>query len=129
MACTGAAYAALRGVAGQCAKEEAAEAAALPDPTETVSIHTATQVAATAETTLPGGAASPTASPTSRVTTATTAPSAPTVSVTVTPTEEPESVTVRCPRGLVYDPYPGRCRMYVDRNGDGYCDYSEPQES
>ena len=129
MACTGAAYAAIRGVAGQSAKEEAAEAAAHPDPTETILVHTATQAAATAETTLPGGAASPTASPTSRVTTATTTPSAPTVSATVTPTEEPESVTVRCPRGLVYDPYPGRCRMYVDRNGDGYCDYSEPLES
>ena len=33
---------------------------------------------------------------------------------------------VTCPRGIVYDRYPGRCRLYVDRNGDGYCDYSEP---
>lgn len=52
----------------------------------------------------------------------------PTLEPTATPTEEPESVTVRCPRGIVYDPYPGRCRMYVDSNGDGYCDYSEPLE-
>jgi hypothetical protein len=31
---------------------------------------------------------------------------------------------VACPRGLVNDPYPGKCRRYVDRNGDGICDYS-----
>ncbi len=31
---------------------------------------------------------------------------------------------VACPRGLVNDPYPGKCRHYVDRNGDGICDYS-----
>jgi hypothetical protein len=31
---------------------------------------------------------------------------------------------VACPRGLVNDPYPGRCRNYTDRNGDGICDYS-----
>ena len=129
MACTGAAYAAIRGVAEQSAKEEAAEAAALPDLTEMMSVHAAAQAAATAEATLPGGAASPTTSPTSRVTIATTTPSATTVSATATPTSAPESVTVRCPRDLVYDPYPGRCRMYVDRNNDGYCDYSEPVES
>ena len=52
----------------------------------------------------------------------------PTLAPTVAPTEAPESVSVRCPRGIVYDPYPGRCRLYVDRNGDGYCDYSEPIE-
>jgi hypothetical protein len=31
---------------------------------------------------------------------------------------------VACPRGLVNDPYPGQCRRYTDRNGDGICDYS-----
>ena len=31
---------------------------------------------------------------------------------------------VACPFGLVNDPYPGRCRHYVDANGDGICDYS-----
>jgi hypothetical protein len=31
----------------------------------------------------------------------------------------------RCPRGLVDDPYPGRCHHYVDRNGNGYCDLSQ----
>lgn len=32
--------------------------------------------------------------------------------------------TSSCPKGLTYDPYPGRCHHYVDQNGDGYCDYS-----
>ena len=31
---------------------------------------------------------------------------------------------VACPKGLVNDPYPGRCRHYVDADGDGTCDYS-----
>jgi len=31
---------------------------------------------------------------------------------------------VACPRGLVNDPYPGRCKHYVDTTGDGFCDYS-----
>jgi hypothetical protein len=31
---------------------------------------------------------------------------------------------VACPRGVVNDPYPGRCRRYTDGNGDGICDYS-----
>ncbi len=34
--------------------------------------------------------------------------------------------SVACPRGLVNDPYPGQCRHYTDRNGDGICDYSQP---
>ena len=33
---------------------------------------------------------------------------------------------VACPYGLANDPYPGRCRFYVDSNGDGICDYSVP---
>ena len=31
-----------------------------------------------------------------------------------------------CPRGISYDPYPGRCRLYRDRDGDRYCDLSIP---
>jgi hypothetical protein len=31
---------------------------------------------------------------------------------------------VACPRGLVNDPYPGKCKHYVDTTGDGFCDYS-----
>jgi Domain of unknown function (DUF4405) len=37
-----------------------------------------------------------------------------------------QSGGVACPFGLVDDPYPGRCRRYVDSNGDGICDYSVP---
>lgn len=29
-----------------------------------------------------------------------------------------------CPKGIVNDPYPGRCRDYRDDDHDGYCDYS-----
>jgi hypothetical protein len=32
--------------------------------------------------------------------------------------------TFACPRGLVNDPYPGKCHHYVDTTGDGFCDYS-----
>ncbi len=38
----------------------------------------------------------------------------------------PQRDGVACPRGLVNDPYPGRCRHYTDRDGDGFCDYSAP---
>ncbi len=31
---------------------------------------------------------------------------------------------IACRHGLVNDPYPGRCRDYVDSDGDGFCDYS-----
>ena len=31
----------------------------------------------------------------------------------------------RCPKNLVNDPYPGRCRHYHDSNGNGFCDYSQ----
>lgn len=30
-----------------------------------------------------------------------------------------------CPRGLVNDPAPGICGLYVDENNDGFCDLSE----
>ncbi|MBN1399306.1 MAG: hypothetical protein JXA74_00620 [Anaerolineae bacterium] len=36
-------------------------------------------------------------------------------------------MVVLCPFGLVNDRYPGRCRRYVDRNGNGICDLSEPR--
>lgn len=34
-----------------------------------------------------------------------------------------------CPRGMVNDPAPGRCGLYVDANKDGYCDLSEIEET
>ena len=39
-------------------------------------------------------------------------------------TEQQDSVA--CPHGLANDPYPGKCRHYVDTTGDGFCDYSVP---
>jgi len=45
---------------------------------------------------------------------------------TAAPSELPQQACVACPRGLVNDPYPGRCRRYVDANGNGLCDLSEP---
>lgn len=47
-----------------------------------------------------------------------------TAAATPAPTEQPLAQT-RCPYGLVNDPYPGRCRRYVDSDGSGYCDLSE----
>lgn len=59
---------------------------------------------------------------------------APTASPTAVLTQVPAAtatvasapVQVLCPFGLVNDPYPGRCRRYVDKNGNGICDWSEP---
>ena len=31
-----------------------------------------------------------------------------------------------CPKGLVNDPYPGSCSRYIDTDGNGICDHSEP---
>jgi hypothetical protein len=31
-----------------------------------------------------------------------------------------------CPHGEVNDPYPGDCARYVDTDGDGICDHSQP---
>lgn len=56
-----------------------------------------------------------------------TATAEPTATATAIPTVAPtvQRVTTRCPRGMVNDPYPGRCRHYVDKNGNGICDLSE----
>jgi len=37
------------------------------------------------------------------------------------------TIYTACPLGLVNDPYPGECRRYVDANGNGICDLSEPE--
>ena len=37
-----------------------------------------------------------------------------------------ENWGVACPAGFVNDPYPGHCKRYVDANGSGVCDWSEP---
>lgn len=46
-------------------------------------------------------------------------------SPTPTPASSRPTPRVACPFGLVNDPYPGKCRRYVDKNGDGICDLSE----
>lgn len=51
----------------------------------------------------------------------------PTTAVNPTATAVPVQQNVRsaCPRGLINDPYPGKCKRYVDNNGNGICDLSE----
>lgn len=64
---------------------------------------------------------------------ATAAPEAVEEAVAVTPeaTQAPAQsmsgygTRTKCPKGLTDDPYPGRCRHYVDNNGNGYCDLSQ----
>lgn len=43
---------------------------------------------------------------------------------TPVPTAAVVTLGVACRKGIVNDPYPGRCRDYVDRDGDGICDLS-----
>ena len=31
-----------------------------------------------------------------------------------------------CPYGYRYDAYPGQCYRFIDSNGNGYCNFSEP---
>jgi hypothetical protein len=49
----------------------------------------------------------------------------PVARATATPAVQ-QALGVACPRGLLNDPFPGHCRAYLDRNGNGYCDLSEP---
>ncbi len=44
-------------------------------------------------------------------------------SSTPTPQSQPQRC-VACPKGRINDPYPGRCDLYIDNDGDGFCDYS-----
>jgi hypothetical protein len=86
-----------------------------------------TSAPATPETTT--GQPEATAAPASAATaqpTATAKATQPAATKTPTPASQTKPVTA-CPFGLVNDKYPGRCRRYVDRNGNGYCDLSEPQ--
>lgn len=76
-------------------------------------------------------AAQPSDAPTATAPTATVeptaVPAATSIPLTVVPTESaPTQMTVACRKGVTYDPYPGKCRQYVDADGDGYCDYSIP---
>jgi len=56
--------------------------------------------------------------------------SATSIPLVVVPTENTTTqMAVACHKGITYDPYPGKCRHYVDNTGDGYCDYSIPTAS
>ncbi len=60
--------------------------------------------------------------------TATATAAASAVTIEPLPTATPvgtQVVRTRCPYGMVNDPYPGKCRRYVDQNGNGFCDLSE----
>ena len=64
--------------------------------------------------------------PSATVATAESSPTAVPVSPTATAAPAAQSnVRSACPRGLVNDPYPGKCKRYVDKNGNGICDLSE----
>ena len=43
-----------------------------------------------------------------------------------TSTQSAQTTSEACPKGLTYDPYPGKCHHYIDKDGDGYCHYSIP---
>jgi len=59
------------------------------------------------------------------VPTATAAVVAATAEPTATKAASTTQRQIKCPKGLVNDRYPGRCRLYRDTNGNGYCDYSQ----
>ena len=102
-------------------------------------------VEASAEAALPSSSSSSSASAVAVPSVAATAAASPTVQAQ--PTASEAATTIETPvqaaptavagtalltgpvasrNGIRYDPYPGRCRLYVDKDGDGYCDYSIP---
>lgn len=80
----------------------------------------------TSAPTAPGAAAASSAVGSASAPTATPSPTAtPQPTATLPPTATPlptQTCVVRCPRGCSY---PGRCRKYTDRNGNGKCDWGE----
>ncbi len=50
---------------------------------------------------------------------------APTSAPTAAESKPDNGEKIRCPRGFVNCPYPGKCGAYTDKNGNGICDYSE----
>ena len=40
--------------------------------------------------------------------------------------EATATAAAACPYGYRYDAYPGQCYRFIDSNGSGYCDFSEP---
>ncbi|MFO7698839.1 MAG: hypothetical protein R6X16_17030 [Anaerolineae bacterium] len=91
------------------------------DPTATTVTVETVQEQATAAT-----AVTPEITATSAAVAPPTSTPAPAVTLEPLPTATPvQAVKTRCPYGLVNDPYPGKCRRYVDSNGNGFCDLSE----
>lgn len=102
--------------------------AALAEPAVS-NVEAVTQAAPVAQEVAATPSSAPTAQPTASASATAVQPTAkPAATKTPTPAPQTKPVTA-CPFGLVYDKYPGRCRRYVDRNGNGYCDLSEPQGS
>ena len=57
-------------------------------------------------------------------------PTATSIPLQVAPTENTTArTTVACHKGVTYDAYPGKCRHYIDADGDGYCDLSIPSSA
>ena len=105
-------------------KNQQAQGDPVATPTEVLS--TAATSTAT-DTALADASAAPTTPPVEVAPTAVIETAVPTAIPPAIPTATavPQQVATRCPRGLVNDPYPGRCRRYVDKNGNGICDLSE----
>ncbi len=99
---------------GELSQEDSSTA--MPDATDTPAITAVAEPAVSSDAATPMGVA-PTMTPERQVPTAV-------AELTIAPTGE-ALVRTRCPYGMVNDPYPGRCRRYVDRDGSGYCDLSE----
>ena len=100
-------------VSGGAAADAAVAASSTPEATATTGPVAADE----------GAEVTVTNTPEEAVTAEATATSAATATSQVTATAAAATRTL-CPKGLVYDPYPGRCHRYVDKNGDGYCDLS-----
>lgn len=120
LACTGGAITAAWRALAQAEDESAASLVDEPEAAQGITNHA---TAVSPSTTPTGSALGENPMPPTKAALASPTPSSPALP---TPTSTPAQQKVSCPRGIVYDPYPGRCRLYVDRNGNGYCDHSEP---
>ncbi|HNT75208.1 MAG TPA: hypothetical protein PKH77_09335 [Anaerolineae bacterium] len=106
------------------ADDETAEAAAIAQDTDTVAIVQNTAIVAQS-TVAPTATSTPAAVAAESTEAAVEVVAQPTPTVAAATSPSTSRPTTRCPHGLVNDPYPGRCRRYTDKNGNGICDYSE----
>ncbi len=93
------------------------------DKAQMQALSTATAEPTTAAAQVSASEPAATATPAAAVQVESTATAVPTAIPTATQTVT--RAIGRCPKGLVNDPYPGRCRHYIDLDGDGICDYSQ----